>query len=501
MMRKLPIIYVRGYAGGTSGVDRQVDDPFYGFNDGSTHVRIDGDGDPKFYQFESPLLRLMIDEDYDLIVKGGQRAFLESAKEGEVPPETIWIHRFYDSAATTYGQKPIEFELETAAQELLDLVLLVRAKTGAPAVYLVAHSMGGLICRCMLQKICREHQPPYDPTDLVAKLFTYATPHGGIAFERGGGLLEWARDTFGPNGSDIFGSTRMFQYLTPGVDAGASPPHGWDPRAMTGSDFPPDRVFCLIGTDPSDYGAALGLSSAVVGAKSDGLVQIENAYVPDASNAFVHRSHSGRYGVVNSEEGYQNLRRFLFGAYKVQVEYVSLQLEQKQDVHWQGEVRLSVRGLPVVMHEQLAAHYCPVQLEEEMHKVDSADAPIPLVTTFLLKSGRESGISRYALHLRVISLREHNGFFNWNDHLEQTADWDDILIVDVGRDAADRFSAWHAWNSKVVGAISDYERIGDELKLEPGEPGGMRGTVPLPEAARPMLGPAVALRLTISAWS
>jgi hypothetical protein len=31
----------------------------------------------------------------------------------------------------------------------------------------------------------------------------------------------------------------------------------------------------------------------------------------------VHRSHSGHYGIVNSEEGYQNLVRFLFGDVRV----------------------------------------------------------------------------------------------------------------------------------------------------------------------------------------
>ena len=31
-MDRLPIIYVRGYAGPTAGIDAQVDDPFYGFN-------------------------------------------------------------------------------------------------------------------------------------------------------------------------------------------------------------------------------------------------------------------------------------------------------------------------------------------------------------------------------------------------------------------------------------------------------------------------------------
>ena len=56
---KLPIVYVRGYADPTSGIDSAVDDPFYGFNSGGTHVRVNGDGDPEFYQFEGPMLRLM----------------------------------------------------------------------------------------------------------------------------------------------------------------------------------------------------------------------------------------------------------------------------------------------------------------------------------------------------------------------------------------------------------------------------------------------------------
>ncbi len=33
-MQKLPIVYVRGYAGPTAGINTQVDDPFYGFNEG-----------------------------------------------------------------------------------------------------------------------------------------------------------------------------------------------------------------------------------------------------------------------------------------------------------------------------------------------------------------------------------------------------------------------------------------------------------------------------------
>ena len=60
-------IDVRLHSGATRrvrlvGIDTQTDDPFYGFNLGSTHVRVGARGEPTFYQFESPLLRLMLEE-------------------------------------------------------------------------------------------------------------------------------------------------------------------------------------------------------------------------------------------------------------------------------------------------------------------------------------------------------------------------------------------------------------------------------------------------------
>jgi hypothetical protein len=307
MARSLPIIYVRGFGGGQSGIDALVEDPFYGFNVGSTHVRVGARGEPSFYQFESPLLRLMLDHGYKLEVKGGQLAWLQSQPDGQVPEASIWIHRFYDDAASTYGRAAQQYSLERAAGDLLDLVELVRRKTGAPRVYLVAHSMGGLVCRSLIQKVIPETDGK--ATDYIDRLFTYATPHGGIEFDVGFGLFEKIRDRFGINGADIFGPARMWEYLNAG-DAGQAP-EDWDPREMPDSVFPKSRVFTLVGTNPGDYDVALGLSSKAVGVKSDGLVQIENAYVPGAKFAYVHRAHSGRYGIVNSEEGYQNLRRFL----------------------------------------------------------------------------------------------------------------------------------------------------------------------------------------------
>jgi hypothetical protein len=73
----------------------------------------------------------------------------------------------------------------------------------------------------------------------------------------------------------------------------------------------------------------MGASRTFAGHGSDGLVRIENASVwgvgadgqvsEPCATAYTYRSHSGFFGIVNSEEGYQNLTRFLFGDLRVDV--------------------------------------------------------------------------------------------------------------------------------------------------------------------------------------
>src|ERR1035438_406305 len=151
LMDKLPVVYVRGYAGATTGIDTAVDDPFYGFNSGGTHVRVDGDGSPTFYQFEGPMLRLMIDEGYQLLVRGGQDAYLKSIADGGLSnaQASIWVYRFYDTAADTFSapaKRPFldgllhhvetqvsapGFNIEVAATGLYDFIKESPPKTGA----------------------------------------------------------------------------------------------------------------------------------------------------------------------------------------------------------------------------------------------------------------------------------------------------------------------------------------------------------------------------------
>jgi hypothetical protein len=510
---RLPVIYVRGFAGGPAGIDTAIGDPFHGFNEGSVQVRVDGSDRPAFHQFESPLLRLMGDHGYQLLVHGNQSAYLADQEAASVPAASIWVHRFYDEFAPLLTKDPNAFSIERAAQSLLDLVLLVRKQTGAPRVFLVAHSMGGLVVRSMIQQTIPDHPQVGGSLDaaaaLVDRVFTYATPHGGIEFALGFGLLEKLRDATGLQGADIFGPARMKEYLTPTtLDV---PPGDFDAATMPAGGFPHERLFCLVGTDSDDYDVAKGLSAKAVGARSDGLVQIDNAYVRDTPRAFVHRSHSGRYGIVNSEEGYQNLRRFLFGDLEVTASLTGLDVTGSPDDEtvWQLDAALSIRGLPVVLHEQSAAHLCPIQIERRPVD-DTVGTPVPLVRTYLSSdatrptdaTGARAATMRHVLRLRLLSLRRRGGLLSFLDHLEQTADWEDTLVVDIGADAAGAPATWGVWASTLPTAIRDWSPDpATDLSLvdEEQAAGRWRVRVPLPAAAVGLLGGTAAVTLEVAA--
>jgi hypothetical protein len=358
-----PIIYVRGYAMTRGEIDETSADPFCGFNIGSTVMRArpDKKEPPKKFIFESPVVRLRSDFDYADVYNDGVDIVDEDWK-GELALRSIVIYRYYDEASSLFGQAKTP-EIEDFAKGLSQLILGIRDRACALTAnkikpkdfrcYLIAHSMGGLVCRAFLQN---PELGADDARRCVDKFFTYATPHNGIDM-LGTNVPDW----LSKNDMSNFNRERMAEYLALGERFSDTKRVDWMPEKT----FPSERIFCMVGTNRSDYEAAAGISRTFTGHGSDGLVRIANASVwgfnangetsAPSATAYAYRSHSGRYGIVNSEEAYQNLVRFLFGDVRVDVwvdvaevrvpeELEKADKQGKLDALYQFEMMASPRG-------------------------------------------------------------------------------------------------------------------------------------------------------------
>lgn len=484
-----PIIYVRGYAGRQDEVEETVDDPFYGFNKGSTHIRVGPKGGAHFFAFESPLVRLMTDHGYSDVFEGAKQTIVSGSAKNLW--KTIWIYRYYDPTSKTFDQTeggekrvPERLEIEEAAEGLKELIDTVKEQTGAEKVILVAHSMGGLVCRSLIQK--RYIEANDKASNHVDKLFTYGSPHGGIHFGiPGGGILEWVRDKLGVNNCDDFGEDRMYQYLTPNAKKKKAPADF--AQNSLNKAFDEGRVFSVVGTNAHDYAVLHGLSRRSVGPQSDGLVQIQHAYVKGSHRAYIHRSHSGRYGMVNSEEGYQNLQRFLFGDRKVKITLIDATLRTKGNVTYHLDVRFSIRGLPVLLNEQTAKNYCPIMLDKE-----AQTGTCPLFTTFLNSrySTRDDKSCRYTLGLSILPVAHEKRTLIFTEHIQDLPIWSDWLIVDVVPDPAEVLFTWAS-----TGTVPT-----EKMELETLDNKGRLADVVMPGRAKEILGDRAKLRFEIFDW-
>ncbi|HKP76221.1 MAG TPA: hypothetical protein VJT67_11905 [Longimicrobiaceae bacterium] len=421
-----PIIYVRGFAGTQGEIEETVGDPYMGFNLGSTKARQVWDGTMRRYYFESPLVRLKdepiwrrtadgalepSDARYDDVYVHGEDLTAPRLDDAErplrtditLPYQSIAILRYYDSASADFGDGK-SHAIEEFAQQLSDLIMRLRAQVCRKGgkhplrpdktvdngvdeadfrVYLVAHSMGGLVCRAFLQnkKIGNDLA-----RKAVDKLFTYATPHNGIDLRIVRNVPGWSALGEATN----FNRERMGGYLGLGKAATeVSEVRGFDPQ----------RIFNLVGTNPADYLVLKGLSSWAVGDSSDGLVRIENATTfgtvegqrVESPRAFVHRSHSGHYGIVNSEEGFQNLTRFFFGAVRadgyLDVKDVTLpedvQKEYEKDKNsvrasYRFEIVAGLRGSQWQLHRRVVRENSAIQRTYDELFPRGGDGPGPI---------------------------------------------------------------------------------------------------------------------------
>jgi hypothetical protein len=478
--RYRPIIFVRGYAMSRSEIDETAADPFCGFNLGSTVFRATPDPRqvPKKFIFESPLVRLQSDYQYgDVYVNGVD--ILDPDWTGTIPMRSVVIFRYYDPASTLLGTEKTP-EIEEFARDLGKLILrvreLVRDADGLemPAkdfrCYLVAHSMGGLVCRAFLQNT---KLSTADARNCVDKFFTYATPHNGIDMA-GQNVPEW----LSVNDLNNFNRDRMATYLdleplykkTGRVD--------WLPESA----LPSSRVFCMVGTNRADYGAAAGLSRTFAGHGSDGLVRVANASVWGVNDdgqvsgfsatAYAYRSHSGFFGIVNSEEAYQNLVRFLFGDVRidiwVDVDEVRVPQElEAADEHgdlnglYQFEVLACPRGIRWYLTRRTSEEdsvACRTHADLRDPKNTSA-RQIYLSTVFLANRFRVAGkrTVAYSLSLGVrVPDYEVDRRFWPNRHYEGQYLFRDSLVLEMKPPATDDgdWEVCYDWQSDNVGQSS-----------------------------------------------
>jgi hypothetical protein len=511
-----PIIYVRGYAMSRAEQDETTADPFCGFNLGSTVSRAvpDKNAPARKFVFESPLVRLGSDFGYADVYRDGLD-IVDADWEGAIPYRSVVIYRYYEPGSALLGNaKPRS--IEEFANGLSDLILRVKALACADPVnkvapgdfrcHLVAHSMGGLVCRAFLQNRALGRD---EARRCVDKFFTYATPHNGIDLA-GVNVPEWL-----PLGDlDNFNRKRMAEYLDLGAAFKKTQRVDWLPDDR----FPAERVFCMIGTNRGDYEVAHGLSRTFAGHGSDGLVRVENASVwsldrrtfasVPCATAYTFRAHSGFFGIVNSEESYQNLTRFLFGDVRVDmwadVDEVRLpkELEGKNvEALYQFEVTAAPRGKRWYLTRRTAEEdSVACRKHTDLAATTAGDARSIYLSTLFLSDWARVDPTRPSLActldfgVRAPDYEVERRF--WPDrHYEGAYLFRDALTLEVVH-PGNGGSGWKAkydWQSRKAGQATKI--------LTPEERGDSHIELDIPFDSKSSPGLAGRLRLLVSMWN
>jgi hypothetical protein len=520
-----PIIYIRGYAMTETERNETAADPFCGFNVGSTVFRAKPQKTENAdrFVFESPVLRLVTDFGYRHVYQNGsdimdpdwQPPLDENGDPTQgIPAQSIIIYRYYDDGSQFFGNGQPR-DIRSYAAGLGELILKVRdlvCSHGATPVkpedfkcYLVAHSMGGLVARAFLQNPALGHA---DARKSVDKFFTFATPHNGIDVA-GINVPSWLT----PAEANTFSRPEMANYL-------ALQPVNDRVDFMPESVLPADRIFCMVGTNRGDYEVLKGIVRAFVGHGSDGLVRVENATlwgidaqnrIRPAATAYAYRSHSGYFGIVNSEEAYQNLVRFLFGDVRVDiwldVDQVALPeaLESSAadvDALYQFELLAAPRGKRWYLSRRVAEEDSPAcRTHQELTRPDLADRrAIYLSTVFLANRARVDPNRRTLAYAMTVAAKVPDYRVNkkfWPDqHYEGGDIFRDTAIIEMTppRKGAVSWTVKFGWMSKSDGVATrtlTYEDLQD--------PGQRQFEIPFSAKRKP--GISGRIRLIVSPWN
>jgi len=528
-----PIIYVRGYAMTPTEIDATTADPFCGFNLGSTVFRCvpDKAQQPRKYIFQSPVVRLAADFKYENVYQDGydildpewETDATGKPTDNRLTNRSVIIFRYYDEASRMLGVGETP-PIDVFAKKLGELILRVQelvCKNDRNGVtkdtfrcYLVAHSMGGLVCRAFLQN------PKNDPQNagkFVDKLFTYATPHNGIEIA-GMNVPSWLTKDDMSN----FNRDRMAEYL--GLNALPNKPEGDRVDWLPENRFPSEKVFCMVGTNRLDYEVALGLSRTFVGHGSDGLVKIENATLcglkengqpsQQCAKAFAYRSHSGYFGIVNSEEAYQNLTRFLFGNVRVDiwVDVTAIRLpaevQKEQDAGkkvnalYQFEVLASPRGKLWYLTRRTAEEDSVACLNHaEWLAAPKKNGSLYVSTVFLANRAKVNPNRSSLAYAMTLGVRAPDYEIDrklWiNEHYEGGYLFRNAVVLNMTPPdkAGEKWKITYSWQGTTTNLTAE------EIDTKTMKGGKVEVKIPLPSDGKTSPGLDGQLRFVVSAWN
>jgi hypothetical protein len=433
-----PIVYVRGYAMTPSEREETFHDTYYGF--ATTSVEKRQAPPPDYFEadvFEGQMIRLMKLKKY---------RYADAVNEGEQdhdnPSRSIWICRFYDQDVMREKLRSIESHAEDLRKMICETIPGRLARSGVELgkldtpgqkykVILMAHSMGGLVCRTLIQNLLP------DPKRWIHRLVTFGTPHKGIELGRIPDFLEnFITTRLNPFDANIFKEKRMRKYLK------LKPRE--EVHSLGSTPFPVKRCLCLIGSDYHSYNVV----QKVTGDFSDGLVKQDRAYIvsgakppsntpyPNERRAFwanVHRAHSGWRGIVNSYESFENVHRFLFGNIRAEITLENLLIKTPQeprcDYFYDIEFTLSILGTNTYLHRR---QQDPCENAVRLAR-DKIPAYLLLHTAFMnskLKT-HKNPFSSFSLNLRIVERAVKHGLL-WDRDYPDKQIFNETLEIRVG---------------------------------------------------------------------
>jgi hypothetical protein len=369
---------------------------FTGLNATTTRIRQLWSGSIENEIIPSALAKLVRDFGYVVVDEKGLRSATDPL------PARSFID-FADYQWARHGTISGKWRgMEAYAADLGDLILEIRDRFSRQGmdgkglrVNLVAYSLGGLICRCLLQN---PRAAPSEAKNLVAKLFTCATPHGGLDPE----TIEAVSPLFLRDEMEELRTERMSTYLACEVSS---------IDEMRSDRFDESAVFNVIGTEALSYARAEDRGPPF----GDGLVMPSRACVRRAPRAFVPGGHGGETSALAAPETYENLHRFLFGDVRVDGSLTVRELPLPptiQKAYDQGkrvrgsyfiEVRVRPRGLAWDLHRRLVAERSAIfrTADELVGMVEDLRRMPVLFSSFLAGYARSSPRRTLALHVQL----------------------------------------------------------------------------------------------------